>query len=241
MGALKNSELLRATPSHSERLLELSELSERLLRATKAFRATPSYSEWLLELSKLSERLFGATRALKARKKLRRLPSYSELGAPKNSELLKATQEHSELLRALSELLSSLPSPELQALPSSLFTACGQQSPLCAVCGELGPPFLERETTPQPPVFLSLILQYNVPHDHLEAEEQTFIRHFQPKLNGYLAVGERNPAEHEWAECSAPFHSEGVFVHRSTFLPGFGTWCPSGCRTIDDQRIRYVP
>ena len=67
MGALKNSELLRATPSHSERLRELSELSERLLRATKAFRATPSYSEWLLELSKLSE-LFRATRALKLEK-----------------------------------------------------------------------------------------------------------------------------------------------------------------------------
>ena len=113
VGALKNSELLRATPSHSERLLELSELSERLLRATKAFRATPSYSEWLLELSKLSERLFRATRALKARKKLRRLPSYSELGAPKNSELLRATQSTPSLLRALPETPSYYPaSPE---------------------------------------------------------------------------------------------------------------------------------
>ena len=171
MGALKNSELLRATPSHSERLLELSELSERLLRATKAFRATPSYSEWLLELSKLSERLFRATRALKARKKLRRLPSYSELGAPKNSELLRATQstpscsEHSQKLRATILRAQSLPSPELQALLSPHnSTACGQQSPLLrgsevknsewraqiapasAVCGELGLPSLERET-----------------------------------------------------------------------------------------------
>ena len=60
-----NSELLRATPSHSERLLEFSELSKRLLRATKAFRA---------------------------RKKLRRPPSYSELGASKNSELLRGLQ-----------------------------------------------------------------------------------------------------------------------------------------------------
>ena len=66
---------LRATPSYSELL-----------------QATPSHSERLLEFSKLSERLLRATRAFRARKKLRKPPSYSELGAPKNSELLKATQ-----------------------------------------------------------------------------------------------------------------------------------------------------
>ena len=31
--------------------------------------------------------------------------------------------------------------------------------------------------------FVPLVLQYNVPHDLLEAQEQTFIQHFQPKLN----------------------------------------------------------
>ena len=144
------SELLQATPSHSEWLLELSELSQRLIRATRAFRALPA-----------------ATRASKARKKLRRPPSYSELGAPKNSELLRATQStpSSPSTPRNSELLKSLPSPELQALLSPHnSTACGQQSPLLrgsevknsewraqiapasAVCGELGLPSLERET-----------------------------------------------------------------------------------------------
>ena len=33
------------------------------------------------------------------------------------------------------------------------------------------------------PKFVPLVIQYNVPHDHLEAQEQTFIQHFQPKLN----------------------------------------------------------
>ena len=31
--------------------------------------------------------------------------------------------------------------------------------------------------------FIPLVIQYNVPHDYLEAQEQTFIQHFQPKLN----------------------------------------------------------
>ena len=147
------SELLRATPSYSELL-----------------QATPSHSEWLLKLSELSERLLRATRAFRARKKLRRPPSYSELGAPKNSELLRATQsapscpEHSQKLRTTILRAQSLPSPELQALLSPQYsTACGQQSPLLrgsevkssewraqiapasAVCGELGLPSLERE------------------------------------------------------------------------------------------------
>ena len=149
-----HSELLRAPPSHSEWLLELSKLSQRLIRATRALRALPA-----------------ATRASKARKKLRRPPSYSELGAPKNSELLRATQstpscsEHSQKLRATILRAQSLPSPELQALLSPHnSTACGQQSPLLrgsevknsewraqiapasAVCGELGLPSLERGT-----------------------------------------------------------------------------------------------
>ena len=165
-----HSELLRAPPSHSEWLLELSELSQRLIKATRALRVPRSHSEWLLELLELSQRLIRATRALRARKKLRKPPNYSELGAPKNSELLRATQstpscsEHSQKLRATILRAQSLPSPELQALLSPHnSTACGQQSPLLrgsevknsewraqiapasAVCGELGLPSLERE------------------------------------------------------------------------------------------------
>ena len=44
------SKLLRAPPSHSEWLLELSELSQRLIRATRAFRAPRSHSESLRAL-----------------------------------------------------------------------------------------------------------------------------------------------------------------------------------------------
>ena len=51
-GAPKDSELFRATPSHSELL--------------RALQATPRHSEWLLELSELSQRLIRATRALPA-------------------------------------------------------------------------------------------------------------------------------------------------------------------------------
>ena len=39
LGAAKNSELFRAAPSYSERLLEPSELSEQLFKATRALRA----------------------------------------------------------------------------------------------------------------------------------------------------------------------------------------------------------
>ena len=31
--------------------------------------------------------------------------------------------------------------------------------------------------------FIPIVIQHNVPHDYLEAQEQTFIQHFQPKLN----------------------------------------------------------
>ena len=180
MGAPKNSELFRATPSHSE-LFRATPSHSELLRALQA---TPRHSEWLLELSELSQRiirairafraLLAATRVSKARKKLRSTPSYSEWGAPKNSELLRATQstpscsEQSWKLRATVLRAQSLPSPELQALlnPHNS-TACGQQSPLLrgsevknsewraqiapasAVCGELGLPSLERETGDQ--------------------------------------------------------------------------------------------
>ena len=162
---------LRATPSNSELLSAIRIGRTKLpgnrrklgtpsfeLRATPSYsellQATPSHSERLLEFSELSERLLRATRAFRARKKLRRPPSYSELGAPKNSELLRATQRAApntfgklsprgqpDRIFSNSELGARTPSYQPASLEPAVFGIASSSEPLLECC------LLAREST----------------------------------------------------------------------------------------------